>query len=92
MYENRWAILDGSLFTDRKTAHEILKKELCLPAYYGKNLDALYDCLTEMGKTEIDLFSCAMIRRSLSAYGDKLLQVFEDAARANSNLTLKMFD
>ena len=92
MYENHWAILDGAAFLDKKTAHELIKKELSLPSYYGGNLDALYDCLTEMGQTEIDLFSCAQIRRNLEAYGDRLLQVFSDAAEANPDLALKMYD
>ena len=92
MYENHWVILDGSLFTDRETAHRMLKEELCLPDYYGRNLDALYDCLTEMPDTRIDLFSCAVIRRNLEAYGDRLLQVFRDAGQANPCLSLKMLD
>ncbi len=69
MYENHWAILDGAAFQDKKKAHEIISRELSFPSYYGENLDALYDCLTEMGQTEIDLFSCALIRRNLDAYG-----------------------
>ncbi len=28
--------------------HEIIAQELHFPKYYGKNLDALYDCLTEL--------------------------------------------
>lgn len=92
MYENHWAILDGAAFQDKKKAHEIISRELSFPSYYGGNLDALYDCLTEMGKTDIDLFSCALIRRNLDAYGDRLLQVFSDAAEANPNLSLKMYD
>ena len=92
MYENHWAILDGAAFQDKKKAHEIISRELSFPSYYGGNLDALYDCLTEMGQTEIDLFSCALIRRNLDAYGDRLLQVFSDAAEANPNLSLKMYD
>ena len=92
MYENHWAVLDGSLFTDQKTAHRLISQALSFPDYYGANLDALYDCLTELGKTEINLFSCAMIRRNLNAYGEKMLTVFQDAAEANPNLTLKMFD
>ncbi len=28
--------------------HKIIKKELKFPDYYGENLDALYDCLTDM--------------------------------------------
>lgn len=92
MYENHWAILDGAAFQDKKKAHEIISRELSFPSYYGGNLDALYDCLTEMGQTKIDLFSCALIRRNLDAYGDRLLQVFSDAAEANPNLSLKMYD
>lgn len=26
--------------------HEILARELCFPQWYGRNLDALHDCLT----------------------------------------------
>ena len=41
--------LDGRLMTDRTATHEYLKDKLALPDYYGKNLDALYDLLTEPG-------------------------------------------
>ncbi len=92
MYENRWAILDGSLFTDKKRAHALISRELSFPAYYGNNLDALHDCLTEMGQTKIELFGCAQIRRSLAAYGDRLLEVFEESARENPNLKVTMYD
>lgn len=44
-------ILKGSLFTTRQEMHNIIKAELMLPEYYGKNLDALWDCLT----TDIEL-------------------------------------
>lgn len=40
----------------KKEKHDYLKKELDFPDYYGKNLDALYDCLTEIGtETEIKI-------------------------------------
>lgn len=32
----------------RQAMHEALKNGLMLPDYYGKNMDALWDCLTEM--------------------------------------------
>ena len=38
--------------------HEHLAKELNFPAYYGKNLDALYDCLTDISEeTEIKVIA-----------------------------------
>ncbi len=46
--------LDGKLI--KKDGHDYLKKALNFPNYYGKNLDALYDCLTDIGvDTEIVL-------------------------------------
>lgn len=48
--------LDGKLI--KEESHDYLKKVFNFPDYYGKNLDALYDCLTEIGiETEIHLFN-----------------------------------
>lgn len=30
--------------------HSLLAKSLDFPSYYGKNLDALYDCLTDISQ------------------------------------------
>ena len=45
--------LDGRLMFDKVSTHAYLQQQLALPAYYGRNLDALYDCLTELPPTEI---------------------------------------
>ncbi|MBQ2314807.1 MAG: barstar family protein [Treponema sp.] len=39
--------IDLKEITDRNSLHELLQSALHLPSYYGKNLDALYDALTE---------------------------------------------
>ena len=41
-------ILDAAMFENKEASHEYLKKELNFPDYYGNNLDALSDCLTDM--------------------------------------------
>ena len=47
-------ILEGKAMVDRSAAHAHLAERLDLPSYYGRNLDALYDVLTEIGAdTEI---------------------------------------
>ena len=38
--------LDGRDFKDIECTHNILKEKFELPEYYGKNFDALWDCLT----------------------------------------------
>ena len=40
-------LLDGEKISSASDMHEIFKKELDLPEWYGKNLDALNDVLTE---------------------------------------------
>lgn len=47
--------LDTREFTDKEASHAYLKEMLDFPEYYGANLDALYDCLTDLPPTEIFL-------------------------------------
>ena len=47
--------LDAREFTDKQSSHEYLKTMLDFPEYYGANLDALYDCLTDLPPMEIYL-------------------------------------
>ena len=36
--------------TDRSSLHSLLAEGLSLPEWYGRNLDALHDCLTEISE------------------------------------------
>lgn len=47
--------LDAEKLNEREAAHAYLKEMLNFPDYYGNNLDALYDCLTEMNIEEIHI-------------------------------------
>ena len=47
--------LIASQLTDKEHLHDTLLKELELPEWYGRNLDALYDCLTELTGVELVL-------------------------------------
>jgi len=76
-------ILDCAVLTDRETLHQILERELGFPSWYGRNLDALYDCLTEVHEpVQITLQNLD----SLMNYGKKLLRVLQDAAVENENI------
>ena len=46
-------VLDAEKMQTREEMHEYLKEVLEFPEYYGGNLDALYDCLTDMKDVEI---------------------------------------
>ena len=74
-------ILDGRVMTDRVAAHDHLVQRLDLPTYYGRNLDALYDVLTEIGTdTELILEDPAAVVENLGKYGEALLSTMQEAA------------
>ena len=87
----RKVILDCEKLTEREQAHQYLAKMLDFPDYYGKNLDALFDCLTELGKCTIVLEGAAALRQT-DGYGAKVLKTLEEAARENSGLRLEIKD
>lgn len=71
-------------YKDRADLHQYIKKKMKFPDYYGKNLDALYDCLTDITTdTAID------IRYDGNNELQKaILSVFSDAVAANTHLAI----
>ena len=79
--------LDGREMRDRATTHNYLKEHLNLPDYYGRNLDALYDLLTENGEGRTIILSHkSEMEQQLSHYAVALLDTFQDAAEKNPAL------
>ena len=73
--------IDGKLI--KKDGHDYLKEILNFPDYYGKNLDALYDCLTDIGiETEITIINESYV-------SDDIIETFIDAADEHSFLIFK---
>ena len=57
--------VDLSGVSDRKGLHDRIQEALPLPEYYGRNLDALYDALTEFGNGwDVRFTVCGLIRES----------------------------
>lgn len=81
--------LDGREMTDRATAHTYLAQQLNFPDYYGRNLDALYDLLTEGSFTQEIVFTHVEdMKEQLGIYGNTLLHTLQEAENDNLNLIL----
>lgn len=72
--------LDGNLIN--QNGHDYLMEALNLPDYYGRNLDALYDCLCEM-ECEIELINSENV-------DEDILETFKDASDENNFLKFKI--
>ena len=80
----RTVVIDVSDFNDPKELHAYLKEQLSFPDYYGHNLDALHDVLTEV--TEDTLFLTAAADQEFET---RFMAVLRDAAEENRHITLK---
>ena len=78
-------VIDCREISSREELHRLLAETLSFPEWYGHNLDALYDCLTEIG---------APTHLVLLGWDDNLpfspgfLSVFEDAQLDNPAISV----
>ena len=79
-------ILDGNILADAAKVHDYLMEMLEFPEYYGKNLDALHDCLTDLENVEITITS----PDENGAIFQRILRVFKAADRENETLYLNI--
>ncbi len=73
--------LDCREMTDMEKAHEYIASVLGFPGHYGRNLDALFDCLGEMPEgSSIIIENVDLLYSSLGSRATDLIDVFGDAA------------
>ncbi len=70
---------------DNHALHRALAETLSLPDWYGCNLDALMDCLTDL---EQPTSLCLTGWDTLEDWKAGFAQVFADAARENPDFTV----
>lgn len=82
--------LSAALWKDPRTAHSALAAALGFPAYYGHNLDALYECLTDLPQTQLTIEDCAQAAEQMPEKWPGFLAVFQDAAKDNAALEITL--
>ena len=96
--------IDLKDITTKKSLHEAIAGELPLPDYYGGNLDALYDVLTEQGEDWNIIFyntnalgkepsqsSEAEDAGEMSKYFSKLKKMCKQAVSECDNLKIRFY-
>lgn len=82
-------ILDGEKISSKANVHEIFAKALDFPEYYGKNLDALHDILTEHSE-EIGVIAVNVekLSENLGKWWKSLLRLLSDVSEEKKNFSL----
>ena len=73
----------GGIATKREL-HELIAESLCFPDWYGHNLDALMDCLTDLEDVAVTLTRW----ENLPFETECFWRVFRQAAEENPDLTV----
>ena len=82
-------VIDGEQVSDMKQLHERIATQLHFPRHYGKNLDALYDCLTDMRDVEIHVHNYGALKERVgNANAEGLMDVFLDLCAARPECAL----
>lgn len=80
-------ILDGEMIKDKEMLHDILAEALEFPEWYGHNLDALHDCLTDIREeTEIRIRNESALAEHMGSYVTALKKVLCMAAEENERI------
>lgn len=86
--------LDGEKITSKKELFEGIGEQLPLPAWFGKNLDALHDVLTcdilPRDALEVKITGAAALKENLGGYADALLGMLGDMADEDKRLTVSV--
>ena len=78
-------VLDALRLQRKDEAHKYLREALNFPDYYGGNLDALHDCLTELDDVLVEFVNADKVS---GGYFARVMEVFTDSAEENHGLKI----
>lgn len=86
--------ISGAEIHTRAELYESISRQLPLPDWFGKNLDALHDALTcdilPKEAVAVEITGNAALRDNLGKYADALVGMLNDIAGEDERLALKI--
>ena len=88
----RELIIDGKAMTSEKSMYIHLSRVFSFPTYFGNNLDALWDALTEESEPTVIYFkNVTQMTENLDRYGEKLIQLFQKLEQTTNNYKVHFY-
>ncbi len=86
-------IIDGKNIHNKEIFYMYIRRQLDSCEYYGDNLDALWDVLSTYDKhITIRFINKELLIENLADYGQSIINVFQDGAEENHNISLEISD
>lgn len=80
-------LIDGEKITDISLLHKQFSDTLSFPDYYGNNLDALYDMLSERTeKIVVILVNSGALKSNIGDKADAFLKLMKDIENQKENI------
>ncbi len=80
-------LCDFARLGSAEAVYEYLSEELSFPAYFGRNLDALHDCLTDLSAP-----TRLILTGASAPCAKRFLPVVRDAAKQNRYLSVEIYE
>lgn len=85
--------LDGRTMYSKKAMYQQFTEVLTRPSYFGHNLDALWDVLTDIDEpTLIEFTYINDVQTYLDNYGVKVLELFQILGHHNKQITVHFYE
>ncbi len=75
--------LDFENISGKEEMHKYLAENFEFPGYYGGNLDALFECLTDIAEP-----TAVNIVNAINDYDEQIINVITSAEEGNDNLAV----
>ena len=88
----RECVIHGAAIHDWDELYDRLASELALPEWFGRNLDALYDCLTDLSDAQITVYGWNRLVEVLGGKSKALYRVLTQAGLENPGLVVSLLE
>ena len=84
----RECIIHGSVVTGWDDLYNKMAADLDFPDWFGRNLDALFDCLTDLQSSQITIYHWEELADKLGSTAKPFRTVLTEAGLENPKLTV----
>lgn len=83
--------LDCKKLKNKEDFHRAIAEQMDFAHYYGNNLDALWDQLTQLEEFEIKLINSKYLVFNLRKYGEDLIELFDDLKNESDKYKISFY-